>query len=45
MKIYIDLARKGLQDTIAWENLSPSEKKRVKKTIRSHKSNGNKECK
>ncbi|WP_291870499.1 hypothetical protein [Maribacter sp.] len=42
---YNDLAWEGLQDTIAWENLSSSEKERVKKTIRSHKSNGNKECK
>ncbi|WP_298484749.1 hypothetical protein [uncultured Maribacter sp.] len=44
-QFYNDLAWEGLQDTIAWENLSPSEKERVKKTIRSHKSNGNKECK
>ena len=43
-QFYNDLAWEGLQDTVAWNNLSESEKNRIRDSIQSHKSTGEKDC-
>ena len=38
------LAWAGLHGTTAWKKLTPSEKSRIKNTIKNEKNNGNKTC-
>ncbi|TDQ23732.1 hypothetical protein [Tenacibaculum caenipelagi] len=42
--LYIDLAWEGLQNTVAWNNLSSSEKDRIINSVKNYKSTGTKTC-
>lgn len=41
---YNDLAWEGLQNTVAWNELSSNEKTRIINAINDYKNNGNKNC-